>query len=72
MGFSGHVSELDRRTKGTKPKHFAATSVSSDVLARLGKYLSDLADLKADSRPSEPAGPKVKVDVAPIANDMVA
>ena len=39
LGFSAAVLELNRRTKGTKPEHFAATSVSPDELARLGKYL---------------------------------
>jgi len=45
-GFSAALMDLVRRTKGTKLQRFAATSVPADDLARLGKYLSELAKLK--------------------------
>jgi hypothetical protein len=44
--FSSAVVEVIRITKTRKAKHFAKTTVPADDLARLGKLLTDLANLK--------------------------
>ena len=46
LDFSARVRELIRIITKQKPDRFALTSVSPEDLARLGKFLSDLADLK--------------------------
>jgi hypothetical protein len=48
--FSAIVVDLLRRTAKQRPERFAATSVPADDLARLGKFLTDVASL-AKSRP---------------------
>jgi hypothetical protein len=44
--FSSAVVEVIRITKTRKAKHFAKTTVPADDLARLGKFLTDVANLK--------------------------
>ena len=56
FGFTAVVLDLDRRTAKQKPGRFATTSVAADKLAKLGKFLSDLAILKkADASKPMPA-----------------
>lgn len=43
--FTARVCDLLQRIRGRKVKRFVATAVPVDDLAKLGKYLSDLADL---------------------------
>ncbi len=47
--FTARVCDLIRRTRGQKLDHFAKTAVSVDDLAKLGKFLTDLANLKKRS-----------------------
>ncbi len=44
--FSARVQDLDRRTDKKPARRFAGTTVPADKLARLGKLLTDLANLK--------------------------
>jgi hypothetical protein len=44
--FSARVQDLDRRTDKKPAQRFAGTTVPADKLARLGKLLTDLANLK--------------------------
>jgi hypothetical protein len=44
--FTGQVIELDRRTAKRPPERFSATAVPVEILARLGKLLTDVANLK--------------------------
>jgi hypothetical protein len=44
--FTARVCDLIRRTSGQKLERFAKTAVKVDDLAKLGKFLTDLADLK--------------------------
>lgn len=48
-GFTEKVCDLIRRTGGQKVERFAKTDVKADELAKLGKFLTDLADLKQRS-----------------------
>jgi hypothetical protein len=50
FGFSATVLDLIRRTGGQKLKRFAATAVKADDLAKLGKFLTDLANLKTAAK----------------------
>ncbi len=45
-GFNSHVIELRRRICNQKVDHFVSTAVSADDLAKIGKFLNDLAKLK--------------------------
>jgi hypothetical protein len=47
--FGAHVLELHRRIGKHKPSRFAKMKVKADVLTRLGKFLTDLAQLKAEA-----------------------
>ena len=47
--FTARVCDLIRRTSGQQLKRFAATAVKADDLAKLGKFLTDLANLKKRS-----------------------
>jgi hypothetical protein len=44
--FSARVQDLIHRTAKHRPKRFSETSVSTDDLMKLGKFLTDLANLK--------------------------
>src|SRR5262249_28762166 len=46
FGFTTRGLDLVRRTRGQKVERFAKTGVKADDLAKLGKFLTDLADLK--------------------------
>jgi len=46
IGFSAVVAELRRRIGKFKPEHFAKTSIPADDLAKLGRFFTDLAQLK--------------------------
>ncbi len=48
-GFTERVCDLIRRTGGQKVERFAETVVKADELAKLGKFLTDLANLKKRS-----------------------
>jgi hypothetical protein len=50
--FTARVLDLVRRTRGQKVGRFAKTDVKADDLAKLGKFLTDLADLKKPSAES--------------------
>ena len=50
--FTARVLDLMRRTRGQKVERFAKTAVKADDLAKLGKFLTDLADLKKPSAES--------------------
>jgi hypothetical protein len=52
FGFAATVLDLVRRTHGQKVGRFAKTAVKADDLAKLGKFLTDLADLKKASAES--------------------
>jgi hypothetical protein len=52
FGFAATVLDLVRRTHGQKVGRFAKTAVKPDDLAKLGKFLTDLADLKKPSAES--------------------
>ena len=52
FGFTATVLDLVRRTRGQKVGRFAKTAVKADDLAKLGKFLTDLADLKKPSAES--------------------
>jgi hypothetical protein len=45
-GFNSHVMELKRRISKHNVDRFVATDVPADDLAKIGKFLSDLAILK--------------------------
>jgi hypothetical protein len=47
--FNTYVLELDRITNKKPPERFADTAVPADILARLGQFLTDVADLKKPS-----------------------
>ena len=47
--FTAKVCDLIRRTGGQKFERFAKTDVKADELAKLGKFLTDLANLKKRS-----------------------
>ena len=49
LDFSEGVLNLLRRASGQKVERFAKTVVKADHLAKLGKFLTDLADLKKRS-----------------------
>ena len=49
FGFTETVSDLIGRTRAQKVDRFAKTAVEADDLAKLGKFLIDLADLKKPS-----------------------
>ena len=49
FGFTATVLDLIRRTRGQKLQRFAKTAVKADDLAKLGKFLTDLANLKKRS-----------------------
>lgn len=49
FGFTATVLDLIRRTGGQKLQRFAKTAVKVDDLAKLGKFLTDLASLKKRS-----------------------
>ena len=50
VAFNERVLDLVRRIGEHKPMRFVETSVNADDLARVGKFLSDLATLKAEVR----------------------
>jgi hypothetical protein len=51
------LMELNRRTEKRAPEHFFATAVPVEVLAHLGKFLTDLAALKkCEAAKPAPAG----------------
>jgi hypothetical protein len=47
--FTANVLDLISRTGGQKLERFSGTAVNADELAKLGKFLTDLADLKKRS-----------------------
>jgi hypothetical protein len=47
--FTVRVRDLVRRIGMFRPEHFAGTKVAADDLAKVGKFLSDLATLKKDA-----------------------
>jgi hypothetical protein len=49
--FTARVCDLRRRISKNPPKRFAETAVGTDVLAKLGKFFADLAQLKARATP---------------------
>jgi len=49
--FTERVLDLIRRTAKRKAERFAATAVKAEELARLGKFLSDLSNLKKAGTP---------------------
>ena len=57
FGFTAAVLDLMRRTRGQKVGRFAKTAVKADDLAKLGKFLTDLADLKMPSAESVEQNP---------------
>src|SRR5262249_45472422 len=48
LAFNERVLDLIRRTSKQKPNRFLKTSVRANDLARIGKFFSDLANLKGD------------------------
>jgi hypothetical protein len=54
VGFNSHVMELKRRISKHKVERFAATAVPADDLAKLGKFLTDLAILKESDDTTTP------------------
>jgi hypothetical protein len=52
--FTARVLDLITRTDKRPPEHFSATAVPADDLAKLGKYLADIANAKK-SETVEPA-----------------
>jgi hypothetical protein len=46
--FSARVMELLRLTRGQKPTRFAGTAVKANDLAKLGKFLTDLAKIETE------------------------
>jgi hypothetical protein len=69
--FTVQVLELNRRTDKRPPKRFAATAVPVEVLARLGKLLTDVANLKkSDAVEAAPAVvlPGTASDEQPVAD----
>jgi hypothetical protein len=52
IDFTARVLDLVRRTRRQKVGRFAKTAVKADDLAKLGKFLTDLADLKKPSAES--------------------
>jgi hypothetical protein len=50
FGFSACILELKRRVSTHQPTRFAGTAVAADELAKLGKFLTDLARVKASAR----------------------
>jgi hypothetical protein len=71
--FTARVCDLIRRTGGQKPKRFAATAVKADDLARLGKFLTDLANLKKRcAKPTATVRGNDTVSVQQSAEDMKA
>jgi hypothetical protein len=53
-GFNSHVMELKRKISKHKVERFAATAVPADDLAKLGKFLTDLAILKKSDDTTTP------------------
>jgi hypothetical protein len=47
LWFTATICELSRKTGKQKPERFAATTVGTDDLAKLGVFLNDIAKLKA-------------------------
>ena len=47
--FTARVLDLVRKIGRFRPEHFAGTKVAADDLAKVGKFLSDLATLKKDA-----------------------
>ena len=71
--FTARVCDLVRRAGGQKLERFAATSVSADDLAELGKFLTDLANLKKRSaKPTATVRGNDTVSVEQSAEDMKA
>jgi hypothetical protein len=73
--FSAHVLEVLRRVNKHKPERFAKTSIPVDDLARLGKFLTDLAQLKnSRAKPTLVAGAVGNATISPeqSAEDMKA
>jgi hypothetical protein len=60
--FSLRVRELVRTTSSKEVEHFAKTSVTADELAQVGKFLTDIANLKK-SRAVRPTSPSLENDV---------
>ena len=52
--FTARVLDLLRRIGRFQPEHFAGTKVAPDDLAKVGKFLSDLATLKAGASKPTP------------------
>jgi hypothetical protein len=71
--FSATVMELVRKTAKQKPQRFAATSITPDDLAKLGNFLTDLANLKKHIviKPIAPRG-KTTVSAEQSAEDVKA
>jgi hypothetical protein len=64
--FSAHVLEVLRRVDKHKPERFAKTSIPVDDLARLGRFFSDLAQLKKPpAKPTLVAGAVGNATVPP-------
>jgi len=55
FGFSACILDLKRRISTHQPTRFAGTSVAADELAKLGKFLTDLARVKAAARAPQDA-----------------
>ena len=73
FGFTAAVLDLIRRTSGQKLKRFAATAVKANDLAKLGKFLTDLANLKKRSaKPTATVRGNDAVSVEQSAEDMKA
>jgi hypothetical protein len=69
--FSARVLELVRITAKQEPGRFAATSVPTDDLANLGKFLTDVAKLKKSgaSKPIADQVPSGNGTVSPEQSD---
>jgi hypothetical protein len=64
--FSAHVLEVLRRVDKHKPERFAKTSIPADDLGRLGKFLTDLAQLKKSrAKPTLVAGAAGNATISP-------
>jgi hypothetical protein len=60
--FTPHVMELARLAKDRKPSYFVKTGVHANDLARVGKFLMELADLKSSQTLA--AGPGISPEQA--------
>jgi hypothetical protein len=55
FGFTAAVLDLDRRTAKQKPGRFAATTAPADMLTKLGKFLTEVANLKKGGASKPPS-----------------